>query len=143
MFVNIICLLAFAGISVALGWLTWRTWRRTNPIAKWGGAAGSGFLALIITLVTILILVGAFKAYMPRGNPVVEVDIAGTPEQIARGAHLANTVCAACHTVNDELPLSSGKDILEDVPMPLGSFTPLTLPPRGRWQIGATARSSV
>ena len=60
---------------------------------------------------------------------MVEIDLAGTPEQIARGAHLANTVCAGCHTVNDEIPLSSGKDILEDVPMPLGSFTPPNLTP--------------
>jgi mono/diheme cytochrome c family protein len=143
MFVNIIWLLAFAGISAALGWLTWRTWHRTNPIAKWGGAVGSGFLTLILTLVSVLILVGAFKAYMPRGNPVIEVDIAGTPEQIARGAHLTNTVCAACHTVNDELPLSGGKDILEDVPMPLGSFTPPNLTPGGslpEWSDGEIVR---
>ncbi len=68
-----------------------------------------GLLTLIIALVTVLILVCAFKAHMPRGNPVVEVDVAGTPDQIARGAHLANTVCATCHTVNDEIPLSAAR----------------------------------
>lgn len=71
---------------------------------------------------------------MPRGNPLLEIDIGGTPEQIARRAHLANTVCAACHTINDEIPLSGGKNMLEDVPMPLGSCTP---PLRGRVSQGS------
>ena len=86
-------------------------------------------------------IIGAFKVYMPRGNPVVEVEVAGTPEQVARGAHLTSTICAACHTVNDELPLIGGEDVLADVPMPLGSMTPPTCPPAGRCLSGPTARS--
>lgn len=143
MFVNIIWLVGFAIVAAAFGWLVWRAWHASHWILKWGGTAGSAFLTLIFTLVTVLVLVGAFKAYMPRGNPVVEVDIAGTPEQIARGAHLSNTVCAACHTLNDEIPLSGGKDILEDVPMPLGRFTPPNLTPAGSladWSDGEIVR---
>jgi mono/diheme cytochrome c family protein len=128
-FVNIIWLIGFAVLAAALGWLVWRAWHASNSIVKWGGAAGSGFLTLVFALVMVLVLVSAFKTYLPRGNPVVEISIEGTSEQIARGAHLANTVCAACHTVNDELPLSGGKDILKDVPIPLGNFTPLNLTP--------------
>ena len=103
-FVNIIWLIGFAVLATALGWLVWRAWHASNSIVKWGGAAGSGFLTLVFALVTVLVLVSAFKTYLPRGNPVVEISIEGTSEQIARGTHLANTVCAACHTVNDELP---------------------------------------
>ena len=143
MFVNLIWLTGFAVVAAAFGWLAWRAWHASNPIAKWGGAAGATLLTVVFTLVTVLILVGAFKTYLPRGNPVVEISIEGTPEQIARGAHLANTVCAACHTLNDELPLSGGKDVLEDVPMPLGSFTPPNLTPAGslpEWTDGEIVR---
>jgi mono/diheme cytochrome c family protein len=74
---------------------------------------------------------GAFKVYMPRGNDVIEASVAGTPEQIARGAHLASATCAGCHTLNDQLPLSEGKNILEDIPMPLGKMFPSNLTPAG------------
>ena len=41
-----------------------------NPIAKWAGRAGSWFLTVIITLITLLILVGVFKATICVPSPL-------------------------------------------------------------------------
>lgn len=143
MFANIIWLIGFAVVAGALGRLVWRAWHASNPILKWGGVAGSALLTVVLTLVTIVTALGAYQVYMPRGNPVVEASIAGTPEQIARGAHLASATCAGCHTLNDQLPLSGGKNILEDIPMPLGSMVPPNLTPAGSladWSDGEILR---
>jgi mono/diheme cytochrome c family protein len=142
-FVNIIWLIGFAVVAGALGRLVWRAWHASNPILKWGGTAGSALLTIVFTLVTIVITLGAFQVYMPRGNDVIEASVAGTPEQIARGAHLAATTCAGCHTLDDELPLSGGKNILEDIPMPLGNMYPPNLTPAGslsEWSDGELLR---
>ena len=74
---------------------------------------------------------------------MIEVTVAGTQAQIERGAHLTSTICAACHIVNDELPLSGGDNILADVPMPLGDMSPSNLTPGGslsEWTDGEVLR---
>ncbi len=98
MFVNVVWLIALTGLVALFGWLAWRAWRASNPFVKWGGITGSTLLGLVIALITVVILLGFIKLYAPRGNPVVEVTIAGTPAQIERGAHLTAVMCAGCHT---------------------------------------------
>ena len=60
-----------------------------------------------------------------------DLKVQGTPEQIARGQHLANSICVGCHTLNGELPLSGGRDVGADLPVPLGSFFSINLTPAG------------
>jgi mono/diheme cytochrome c family protein len=57
--------------------------------------------------------------------------VAGTPEQIERGKHIANAFCTSCHSVSKELPLAGGVDLGEDFPIPLGSFVSSNLTPAG------------
>ena len=67
-----------------------------------------------------------------------------TPEKIARGEHLAITMCAACHTLEGDLPLTGGDDLFEDVPFPVGSAFPSNLTPAGRiadWSDGELVRA--
>jgi mono/diheme cytochrome c family protein len=82
--------------------------------------------------------------YRPRGNPVEAIHIQGTPEQIARGQHLAYSLCAACHTTNSELPLSGGRDIAADSPLPIGHIYSINLTPAGPlkdWSDGEILRA--
>jgi mono/diheme cytochrome c family protein len=64
-------------------------------------------------------------------SSVPDLQIAGTPEQIQRGEHLANSFCASCHSTNGELPLTGGLDLGLDFPMPLGTYVSVNLTPAG------------
>jgi mono/diheme cytochrome c family protein len=91
-----------------------------------------GLVTLIIGLFSVLALLGMITAYAPRGNPVEEVTVAGTAEQVARGEAIASWTCAGCHSPNKELPLSGGKEMFADIPMPIGKATPSNLTAAGR-----------
>jgi mono/diheme cytochrome c family protein len=86
-----------------------------------------GFLTLLLGLISILGILGILATYMPRGSEVVEVQVAGTAEQVERGRALASLSCAGCHSIDKELPLSGGENILADVPIPIGKATPPNL----------------
>ena len=128
---NSVILIVIVVLVVALGWLAFRARRATNKVVKWGGTIGSGLFALVLMLVSGLMLVGMVKAYSPRSASIPAVQVAGTPEQIARGQHLANSFCASCHSTTNELPLTGGLDLGKDFPMPLGTFVSANLTPAG------------
>ena len=62
---------------------------------------------LVILVVLILLGVGAALGYLflalPKVEPPTALKVAGTPDQVARGAYLANhvTVCLDCHSKHD------------------------------------------
>jgi mono/diheme cytochrome c family protein len=128
---NILIWFVIVTIAIALGGLTVRAWRAKNKAVKWGGFIVGGLLTLIISFVGVLMLIGLVKFYAPRSAPVPDLKVAGTPEQIARGEHLANSFCASCHSTTNELPLTGGVDLGKDFPMPLGSFVSVNLTPAG------------
>ena len=128
---NILIWLVFVAVVVLLGWLTFRAWRAKNKLVKFGGGLVGSLLTLVMALVSVLLLIGMIKAYAPRSAPVPELKVAGSPEQIARGQHLANSFCASCHSTTNELPLTGGLDLGKDFPMPLGSFVSANLTPGG------------
>jgi len=76
-------------------------------------------------------VVGLIKANPPRTAPVPDLKVAGTPEQIERGKHIADSFCTSCHSVSKELPLTGGVDLGKDFPMPLGAFVSSNLTPAG------------
>jgi mono/diheme cytochrome c family protein len=134
MFGNIVIWLVIVAVAVLLGWLAMRAWRATNQAVKLGGGILSSLLTLIVSLVSILMLIGLVKFYSPRSAPVPDLKVAGTAEQIARGEHLANSFCASCHSTTNQLPLTGGVDLGKDFPMPLGSFVSVNLTPAGPLQ---------
>lgn len=128
---NLIGLIVLVLIAVGLGWITWRAWHARNGLVKWLGVVLGALLTLVFVLVSVLAASGLYQFYAPRGNPVQEIKVAGTPEQVARGQHLAYSLCAGCHTTNTELPLSGGRDVATDSPLPLGHAYSINLTPAG------------
>jgi mono/diheme cytochrome c family protein len=132
MFLNILIWLIILAVAVLFGWLVTRAWRVKNPVVKWSGVVLGSLLTLVASLVVIVSGRGLIRLYLPHGNPAPDIQVAGTPEQIARGEHLAASFCASCHSATGELPLTGGVNILADIPAPLGVAMSANLTPAGR-----------
>lgn len=131
MFINIFYLLVMMAVSVLFGWLSRRSWKSRNAFSKWAGSILGGLLSVLVGLVSIMTVIGLVKNYSPRTAPVPDLKVAGTPEQIQRGEHIADAFCTSCHSVSKELPLTGGVDLGKDIPMPLGAFVSANLTPAG------------
>jgi mono/diheme cytochrome c family protein len=127
-------ILIWLGLVLAAGllfWLARRALRLRNPVARWPLALLATLPALLVSLIVGLIGLGYAKLYLPRTATPMALDTAAAPELIARGEHLARTTCVACHTTNNELPLSGGVDLGTHSPMPIGVIVPPNLTPAG------------
>lgn len=131
MLVNILLVLFVAAIAVFFGWLTRRAFRARNLFVKWIGGILAGLLTLVITLIAIISIKGMVGFYAPRVDPAPDIKVERTPEQIARGEHLADAFCTSCHSTTSDLPLTGGVDLGADIPMPLGKFVSVNLTPAG------------
>ena len=105
MFGNLIGLLVLFLIAVFFGWLTWRARHAKSVVVKWVGVVFGALLTLLFLLVALVTTRGVFEIYRTRGTPVQEIKVQATPEQIARGQHLADVLCAGCHTTNNQIEL--------------------------------------
>src|SRR5258708_7847962 len=93
----------FVGLAVVLilalvmAWLVSRAWGSKNAILKWAGVVLGGLLTLIFALVFIGAVLGTLKLNRNYNadHPVADLKVAGTPDQIARGAKL--TKICGCH----------------------------------------------
>jgi mono/diheme cytochrome c family protein len=131
MWSNLLAWLVLLLITIGLAWLALLAWRSRNGLARWLGGPAASLGTLLFGLVSVVVLVGLFKAYWPRGSAVQPLQVAGTAEQIERGRHLANAFCVDCHSPTGELPLIGGVDLGQDIPIPLGSFISVNLTPGG------------
>ena len=131
MFGNILGWVVSVAVAIGLGSLAFRAWRSKNTAVKLGGGLVSSLLTLVVALVSVLMLIGMLKVYPSRTAPVPDLKVTSSPEQIARGQHLANSFCASCHSTTNELPLTGGVDLGKDFPMPLGAFVSVNLTPGG------------
>jgi cytochrome c553 len=134
MTINILILLVLIALAFLFGWLTRRAWRGSNKFIKWAGAILSGLLTLILALVSGTAALGLYKYYTPKHTPAPQLTIEGTPEQIARGEHLAGAFCVACHSTTGDFPMSGGFDLAKDIQIQLGSFVSSNLTPAGPLQ---------
>ncbi len=131
MIANILALIVMVLLVVLFGWLALRARRANKPVLKWAGMVLSGLLGVVLALVTVVALIGMVKAYTPVDVPVPDLSVPLTDENIQRGEHLANSFCTSCHSVNGELPLTGGRDLADDLSIPLGSFVSVNLTPAG------------
>jgi mono/diheme cytochrome c family protein len=141
---NVLSLLALVAVALFFGWLVTRAWRAKRAIVKWPGVILAGLLTLILVLVSGIVANGLIKMYTPHNFAVSSITVAGTPEQIERGKHIASITCTACHSSNNELPLSGGKNLSEDTGLPLGNLYPPNLTPAGElrgWSDGEILRA--
>jgi mono/diheme cytochrome c family protein len=144
MLINLISLVILVALVVLFAWLTRRAWRAKRAWVKFPGILLAGLVTLLLALVAIMAGIGMWKVYVPRNVPVAQVKVAGTPEQIARGEHIANVMCAECHNVTGQLPLSGGRNISEQFNLPLGDVVPVNLTPAGPvqdWSDGEIIRA--
>lgn len=101
MLANVLLWLLIVVVTVLLGWLTWRAWRSRNGLVRWGGGLLAGLLTLVAAVGVGVIGRGLFIMYSaPPQTPAPSITVAGTPEQIARGKHLALSLCAGCHSAS-------------------------------------------
>lgn len=94
-------------IAIGTGLLTRRAWRSPQRLPKWSGTILGGLLTLLCVLVAGVATIGLWRIYGPKTNPVPEIQVADTPEQVARGEQLAQ-LCAGCHASDRTLPLAGG-----------------------------------
>jgi hypothetical protein len=94
---NIVELVALIAIAALLAWIGFRIWRVKNRIVKWGGAGLSALLSAAVLSASALTLLGMIKQHS-RSAPLLDIEIAATPELIARGKDIADGFCGACHS---------------------------------------------
>jgi mono/diheme cytochrome c family protein len=72
---------------------------------RWAGLVLSSLLALVFIALVGITLVGFYRInFPPYRRTVSDIRIAGTPDQVARGARFGE-FCAQCHSPNGKTPL--------------------------------------
>ncbi len=120
-----------------------RARRARNGVLKWVGMILTGLLTVLLAVVFVGGLVGAMRLNAKHGNPVADVTVAMTPEQVARGERIAQ-VCTGCHTADGQLPLE-GQNFLggEGGAPPVGTLYAPNLTPAhfASWSDGEIIRA--
>lgn len=129
---NLLTLVAFLALVVLFAWLARRAWKSKRALVKWPGAILAGFLTLLLGLITVVYAKGLWALYAPYPVAAVNLTVSSSPDQLARGEHLAGVLCASCHSQNAELPLSGGSDMSQEISLPVGTLVPPNLTPAGR-----------
>lgn len=130
MFGNVISLLVLVLLAGGFAWLFGRALRARLLLVKVPGLILSGLLTLVFAAVSLVAVIGLVKMEGRHANPVANLKVAGTPEQIARGEQLA-WGCADCHSPTLELPLGGGTENLISEGPPLGELFATNLTPGG------------
>jgi mono/diheme cytochrome c family protein len=128
-------------IASLLAWSSLRAWPAKNRFIKWGGAGLAALLSAAATLASGIALVGLFEMHV-RSAPALDLNVAGTPEQIERGRAISDGFCSACHSKTGTL--TGGLNIGEDFPVPIGTFVSSNLTPVGQlshWSDGDIFRA--
>lgn len=129
---NIITLVVLVAFVVLFAWLTKRAWGSKHKFLKWPALVLAGLVTLVLALVTVLGAKGMAQLYLPYPAASVQITVAGTTDQVARGEHIASLLCASCHTQNGQLPLSGGNNLAADSGLPLGEIYPPNITPGGK-----------
>jgi mono/diheme cytochrome c family protein len=144
MFANTFGLALTLSVAVFFAWLVRRSWRSRRTFVKWGGAIGAAIPTLLFAFAGGAAVKGMLYAYARLGRPVQQMTVDRSAERVARGEHIANSLCAGCHSLNESVPLSGGKNLSDDAGMPLGDITPVNLTPAGpikAWSDGEVFRA--
>lgn len=131
MIVNLIVWLVLVALVVLFGWLTVRAARAKRWLVKIPGVLVAGLLTLVLVLVVGIAGKGLATLYVPTSEPVSNLKVEGTPEQIARGKYIAYVGCAGCHGTKGDFPLTGGLDMAQEIPMPIGALVTANITPGG------------
>jgi mono/diheme cytochrome c family protein len=128
---NVLGLAVNLGVAALLAWLSFRAWHSKRALVKWVGTPLAALFAIVFSFASGAGIKGIAYAHTKLGRPVRQMSIAASPERIARGQHIANSLCSGCHSLNESVPLSGGKNLGEEIPFPVGDITPVNLTPAG------------
>jgi cytochrome c553 len=143
MIVNIVSLLVLVLLVVLFAWLATRAWRAKHAFVKWPAVILTGLLTLVFAAVTVVSVLGFVTLEAGHANPVADLKVAGTSEQIARGAQLA-WGCADCHSPVGEPPLGGSTENMISGGPPVGVLWAPNLTPGGplrNWTDGEIVRA--
>ena len=134
-------LLAVAVLGV---WLISRSRRAANRIVKWVGLSVSSLVTLAVVLGLGAVSVGFYRIDFPRYHAsAADIKVAGTPDQIARGARFA-FLCASCHSAHGDPPLVGHNFFTGPGVPPVGTMYAANLTPTGEikdWSDGEIIRA--
>jgi cytochrome c553 len=136
-FVGLAVLLVFA---LVFAFLALRSWRARRLWVKLLAGIPTTLVTVLCVAGLGLAVYGYSKVNRTYTNPVADITVAGTPQQIARGEQFA-PICADCHSSNHQLPLT-GQDFGADGP-PIGTlWAPNLTPARLKtWSDGEIIRA--
>jgi mono/diheme cytochrome c family protein len=130
-------LLATSGI-----WLAFRARRARKRVVMWVGLVLSSLVALAGAVAAGVALRGYYRInYPPHRGTAPDIQVAGTPDQVARGARFG-AFCAGCHSPDGKPPLV-GQDFTAGGP-PFGTLWAPNLTPAGEighWSDGEVIRA--
>jgi mono/diheme cytochrome c family protein len=136
--IGVTALIAVAILLVCSGC---RAWRINNRSLKWSAMALAAILAVAISSVSAMTAAGIIKQHTRRA-PVPDLTVDITPERIARGNSISDSFCSGCHSKTGNL--TGGREIGDEFPIPVGSFTSSNLTPAGalkHWSDGEIFRA--
>src|SRR5262245_54061174 len=118
-------------LLLLFGFLAFRSWRAKRMLWKLLGGIPFTLLTLVCLLVLVLASAGYAKINQSynASNPLANIKVQGTAEQVARGQKFAN-VCSGCHGNQGKLPLS-GQDFAAGGGPPVGTLYAPNLTPGG------------
>ncbi len=130
------------GLAALFGWLAWRAWHAGRRVLKWSGTLLAGLLRLAFTAALAVALVGYARLNRKYDNPVPDISVAMTPENIARGARFGS-FCAACHAEDQSPPLGGQDFMTEGDGPPVGTLYAPNLTPThlAEWTDGEIVRA--
>ena len=141
--VDIIGITILIVLMVLFAFMSIRACKLKNAAVKWIGSILAGLLTLTAMALLILGGIGFYKLNERYDNPIPTMHVAGTPDQIARGAQLAN-ICVSCHTPGNQLPLSGTDFVAKFGLPPVGMLYAPNLTPAGAikdWSDGEVIRA--
>jgi mono/diheme cytochrome c family protein len=131
-------LIVLSAVLIHAGMRARRIQRRGPRITSMAMLAA---LSILAVSASVMAIAGIIKA-TSRSAPVPYLQIVGTPEQIRRGAAIADSFCVACHSQTG--PLTGGMDVGKHLAVPVGSFVSSNLTPAGalaHWTDGEIFRA--
>jgi cytochrome c553 len=127
-------------LALVFAFLALRSWRARRLWVKLLAGIPTTLLAVLCVAGLGLAVFGYSKVNRTYANPVADITVAGTSEQIARSERFA-PICADCHSSNHQLPLTGG-NFGADGP-PIGTLWAANLTPAHfeNWSDGEIIRA--
>jgi cytochrome c553 len=128
-------------LAILFAWLSLRAWRVRSLALRIVAGVVTALLTLVLALVSIVGLAGAYRLYAPHGSPAATITVQASADQIAAAGRRANG-CTGCHSSTGALPLDGGDQNF--LGGPLGTLVPPNLTPGGRlkdWTDGEIIRA--